>query len=88
MVSSANALHQKPYVFYLAALGMAGFAVQIMSVAVGWQVYDLTRSALALGLVGLVQFLPALLMVLVTGLIADKFNFINGRLVLCQNAAA
>ncbi len=74
MVSSANALHQKPYVFYLAALGMAGFAVQIMSVAVGWQVYDLTRSALALGLVGLVQFLPALLMVLVTGLIADKFN--------------
>lgn len=74
MTSSSNALHQKPYVYYLAALGCAGFAVQIMSVAVGWQVYDLTRSPLDLGFVGLAQFLPALLLVLVTGLIADKFN--------------
>lgn len=74
MTSSSNALQQRPYVYYLAALGCAGFAVQIMSVAVGWQVYDLTRSALDLGFVGLAQFLPALLLVLVTGLIADKFN--------------
>lgn len=74
MVPSTNALHQRPYVFYLAALGCAGFAVQIMSVAVGWQVYDLTHSALNLGFVGLAQFLPALALVLVTGLIADKFN--------------
>lgn len=71
MTLSPNALHQRPYVFYLAALG---FAVQIMSVSVGWQVYDLTRSPLNLGFVGLAQFLPALLLVLVTGLIADKFN--------------
>lgn len=56
------------------ALGSAGFAVQIMSVSVGWQVYDLTRDPLDLGFVGLAQFLPALLMVLVTGLVADKFN--------------
>ena len=74
MVPSANALHQRPYVYYLAALGFAGFAVQIMSVSVGWQVYDLTHSALNLGFVGLAQFLPALALVLVTGLIADKFN--------------
>ena len=74
MTLSPNALHQRPYVFYLAALGFAGFAVQIMSVSVGWQVYDLTRSPLNLGFVGLAQFLPALLLVLVTGLIADKFN--------------
>ncbi|HQY72636.1 MAG TPA: MFS transporter [Aestuariivirga sp.] len=71
---SSNALHHRPYVFYLAALGSAGFAVQIMSVAVGWQVYDLTRNPLDLGFVGLAQFMPALLLVLVTGLIADKFN--------------
>ena len=37
-LASANALHHRPYVFYLATLGSAGFAVQIMSVAVGWQV--------------------------------------------------
>lgn len=71
---SSNALHHRPYVFYLAALGSAGFAVQIMSVAVGWQVYDLTRNPLDLGFVGLAQFMPALLLVLVTGFIADKFN--------------
>jgi MFS family permease len=73
-LASSNALHHRPYIFYLAALGSAGFAVQIMSVAVGWQVYDLTRNPLDLGFVGLAQFLPALLLVLVTGLIADKFN--------------
>lgn len=49
------------------------FAVQIMSVSVGWQIYDLTRDPLFLGYVGLAQFLPALLLVLVTGLAADTF---------------
>ena len=51
----------------------ASFAAQIMSVSVGWQVYDITRNPVFLGLVGLAQFLPALLLVLVTGITADKF---------------
>ena len=42
--------------------------------AVGWQVYDLTRRPLDLGLVGLSQFLPALLLVLVTGAVADRYS--------------
>ena len=71
---SANALTYRPYVFYLAALGCVNFAVQIMSVAVGWQVYDLTHDPYYLGIVGLAQFLPALALVLVTGLVADRFN--------------
>ena len=71
---SANALHHPAFVFYWLALWAAGFAVQIMSTSVGWQVYDITRDPLDLGLVGLVQFLPPLLLVLVTGLVADKFN--------------
>jgi MFS family permease len=52
----------------------AGFAVQIQTVAVGWQVYDLTRDPLDLGFVGLSQFLPALLLVLVTGAVADRYR--------------
>jgi MFS family permease len=90
MTPSSNALHHRPYVFYLAALGAAGFAVQIMSVAVGWQVYDLTRNPLDLGFVGLAQFLPALLLVLITGLIADKFNrrLIIGLCLLVEVACA
>jgi MFS family permease len=53
---------------------LAGFAVQIQTVAVGWQVYDVTRNPLDLGFVGLSQFLPALLLVLVTGVAADRYR--------------
>jgi MFS family permease len=71
---SPNALHYWPFVSYWLALWAVNFAVQIMSVSVGWQVYDITRDPLDLGLVGLVQFLPPLLLVLVTGLVADTFS--------------
>jgi MFS family permease len=52
----------------------AVFASQIVSVAVGWQIYSLTRNPFDLGLVGLVQFAPALMLVLVTGNVSDRFN--------------
>jgi MFS family permease len=59
--------------YWLARLGTS-FAVQIVAVSVGWQIYDLTRDPLDLGLVGLCQFLPALLLVLVTGSVADRYS--------------
>jgi MFS family permease len=77
--ASANAFQYPAYIKYLVVVTAHGFAVQILSMAVSWQVYDITRSAFYLGLVGLAQFLPALLLVLVTGLVADRFN---RRLVL------
>jgi MFS family permease len=43
-------------------------------VAVGWQVYALTRQPLDLGLIGLAEFLPAPLLVLITGHIADRYD--------------
>ncbi|HNG51246.1 MAG TPA: MFS transporter, partial [Plasticicumulans sp.] len=49
-------------------------AYQMIGVAVGWRVYELTGSALALGLIGLAQFLPALLLVLPAGQIADRHD--------------
>jgi len=58
---------------------------QMQSVAVGWQVWKLTNSALALGYVGLVQFLPAVLFILVTGHVADRFD---RRLVVAVCMAA
>jgi MFS family permease len=54
-------------------------ALQMQNVAVGWLVYDLTRSAFALGLVGLAAFVPALSLVLVTGHVAD---IVDRRLVM------
>ena len=47
---------------------------QIQSVAVGWQVYDLTRDPVALGYVGLSIFLPMLLLVLPAGDLADRID--------------
>jgi MFS family permease len=49
-------------------------ASQMLMVAIGWQMYDLTGSAWDLGLVGLLQFLPALLLVLVTGDVIDRHH--------------
>ncbi len=50
----------------------ASLSMQIQAVAVGWHVYDLTEDAFALGLVGLVQFLPALLLALPAGQLVDR----------------
>jgi MFS family permease len=49
-------------------------AVLVQSVCVGWQVYDLTQSALALGIVGLVEFVPMFLLALPAGELADRFD--------------
>ena len=60
-------------------------ANQMLMVAVGWQMYELTGSAWNLGLVGLLQFLPALALVLVAGHVVDGFH--RGRIVaLCMAA--
>lgn len=72
--SGFSALRHRGFAFYLGGRFLAVFAVQIVSVAVGWQVYDLTRDPLDLGIVGLVQFLPAFVLVLVTGAVADRYN--------------
>lgn len=63
-------------------------ASQMLMVAVGWQMYDLTGSAWDLGLVGLLQFLPALLLVLIAGHVVDRFDRarIVGLCMLAQTA--
>ncbi|UVK56208.1 MFS transporter [Mesorhizobium sp. AR02] len=68
------AFRHKAFLSYWAARFLTTFATMIVSVAVGWQMYDLTRDPLDLGLVGIVQFLPSLLLVLVTGVVADRFG--------------
>lgn len=48
--------------------------MEMQSVAVGWQVYEITNRALDLGLVGLAQFLPGILLFLISGHSADRYN--------------
>lgn len=59
---------------YLVARITGRLAGQMQVVAVGWQLYDLTHEPLDLGLVGLVQFLPAVLLTLVAGHVADRYD--------------
>ena len=59
--------------FWYARLAATG-GNQMLMVAVGWQMYELTGSAWDLGLVGLLQFLPALLLTLVAGHVADRHD--------------
>lgn len=72
--SFSSLLKQRTFVqFWLTRL--AGTAAnQMLMVAVGWQMYELTGSAWDLGLVGLYQFVPALLLTLVAGYVADRVN--------------
>jgi MFS family permease len=49
-------------------------ALEMQSVAVGWQIYEITHRPLDLGLVGLAQFLPGILLFLVSGHTADRLN--------------
>lgn len=52
----------------------ANTASQMIGVVVSWQIYELTNSALQLGLIGLIQFLPPLALTLFAGQVADRFD--------------
>jgi MFS family permease len=67
-------LRHRPFVLYWYARIFSAIAFQMIGVAVGWQMYALTGSAFDLGLVGLVQFLPAALLMLVAGQLADRYD--------------
>ncbi|WP_322094429.1 MFS transporter [Paraburkholderia bannensis] len=53
---------------------LASLSFQMLAVAMGWHIYALTKSAFALGLVGLAQFLPMFLLTLVVGHVADRYD--------------
>lgn len=59
---------------YLASAAMSATGIALMLAALFKQVYDLTGDALAIGIVGLLQFLPAVLLVAVSGDLADRFD--------------
>lgn len=65
-------LRCRSFVFFWFARVFSAVSFQIVAVAVGWQVYALTGSAFSLGMVGLVQFLPMVVLTLVAGQVADR----------------
>jgi MFS family permease len=69
-----SVFREKSYARFWLARICSTVSFQMAGVAVGWQMYELTDSTFALGMVGLVQFLPMLLLTLVVGHVADRFN--------------
>jgi len=68
------ALRNRDFSRYLTSSFLATVGLAMQGVALGWQIYDLTGSPFQLGLVGLMEFLPAFCLALVTGHIADRFD--------------
>ena len=68
------AFNYPAFAFYQIARFFVVASTEMQSVAVGWQVYDITHRAFDLGLVGLCQFLPGITLFLVSGHVADRFN--------------
>ena len=71
---AGSPLRNRDFRAFLAARALASLSSLMLTVAVGWHVYALTGSAFALGMVGLAQFLPALLLALPGGLAADRIE--------------
>jgi MFS family permease len=69
-----SVLRNRNLSLYLSSRVLGTLAVQMQSVAVGWQVYQMTHSLFALGLIGLAQFAPFLVLILWAGHIADTHN--------------
>jgi len=76
MSSSLNAaavLRNRNFRLYVLATTLFALGLEIVTVALGWHVYATTKSALNLGLIGLVQFLPSAVLALIAGNAADRF---------------
>jgi MFS family permease len=67
-------LRNRNFVLYLTGRFIASFGEQMLIVAVGWQLYERTHSALALGMVGLMNIIPMFSFTLLAGHIADSFD--------------
>src|SRR2546426_4494469 len=67
-------LRNRDFLLYLIGRFIASLGQQMLTVAVGWELYERTHSALNLGLVGLAQMGPMILFTLPAGHVADNFN--------------
>jgi MFS family permease len=81
---SLSILHHRPLTRFWLARVATSVSFQMQAVAVGWQLYDLTSNPLDLGLVGLIQFIPVLLLMLIAGQVVDRHD---RRVVLALSQA-
>nr|WP_294977914.1 MFS transporter [uncultured Pseudomonas sp.] len=71
---ATSLLRHRPFLAFWLARVCTASAFQMITVAIGWHIYELTHNVLDLGLVGLVEFLPRVLFMLHTGHVADRYD--------------
>src|SRR3954470_25013491 len=72
--ASSALLQQRSFVLFWCARLASTSGYQMLALVFGWQIYALTGSALDLGLVGLIQFVPAVILTLLIGHAADRYD--------------
>jgi MFS family permease len=80
-------MHQPGYLRFVASRVLSSLGFQSVTIALGWLIYDKTHSAYDLGLLGLCQFLPMVVLTFLVGHVADRFDRRRIGLV-CQLAEA
>ena len=73
-MSDRQLLKQGLFVRFLTSQLTSGMAIQMMLIGLGWQVYLMTESALALGWVGLARYVPQIIFTLHAGDVADRYD--------------
>lgn len=71
---SSGLIGQRPFVLFWLARLASTMGYQMLALTIGWQVYEITNSAFDLGLVGLIQFVPAVILTLLIGHAADRYD--------------
>jgi MFS family permease len=74
ILSSSSLLQQRPFVLLWLARVFSTVGYHMLALTIGWQLYELTNSAFDLGLVGLIQFIPAVVLTLLIGHAADRYD--------------
>jgi MFS family permease len=77
-------LHHRDFRVFWAGLFVSGMGSQFTTVAMAWQIYELTNSPFQIGLIGLARAVPQIVLLLLGGLLADAIN--RRRLMLCTQA--
>jgi len=72
--SSAGLIQQQPFVLFWLARLASTMGYQMLALTIGWQIYEITNSAFDLGLIGLIQFVPAVVLTLLIGHAADRYD--------------
>jgi len=75
MTESSPAIYRsRDFSFFVSSRFLSTVAMMVQSVAIGWQIYDIERTPLALGMVGLCEFVPMFFLTLPAGEISDRFD--------------